>query len=361
MKTICCEIERRNPETAASDELTGVRRSKWQRVAYCICRQNSRRLRESSNRPQLDEKTGGEPEERRKWNVTTKLCGMNSFHSNIKRKKERSKKWRAKWHNSKFKTSANMSCVWSARSIKRNGCMSVLGSAIGRSRVLSLVGRGLWHMQISARQNWYKRSNLSIVVVAFVASQSEWANHCIDAASEKDRTSRKRLKAFTIIGVVLSQKEKVKGGLLRTTTTFMWAKILCRHYMLEWNWPSLVWFVRTRNDWKMASVYWVWMSMESKIYLSLPPIRQLQLAHPKVAQGKQGTLQWKRGTAVPDVPDILGRLAVFSLYGRLVGQLPVCGWLRMAASTIKRWASIVTKGLTMRLQSPPLFVGWRRQ
>ena len=44
-------------------------------------------------------------------------------------------------------------------------------------------------MQISASQNWYKRSNLSVVVVvvvvAFVALQLDWANQYIDAASEK--------------------------------------------------------------------------------------------------------------------------------------------------------------------------------
>ena len=33
-----CKIERQNPQTAASDELTTVRHSKRQRVACCICR-----------------------------------------------------------------------------------------------------------------------------------------------------------------------------------------------------------------------------------------------------------------------------------------------------------------------------------
>ena len=42
--------------------------------------------------------------------------------------------------------------------------MSVIGSVICRSCVLSLVRQGLQHMQISDCQNWYKRSNLSIVV-----------------------------------------------------------------------------------------------------------------------------------------------------------------------------------------------------
>ena len=131
-------------------------------------------------------KTGGEPDEWKKWNVTKKLCGMNSFHSNTKRMKERSKKWRVKWPTSKLKTSANVSCVRSAGSIEKNGIMSVLGSAICRLCVSFLVRRGLWHMQISTSKNWYKRHHLSIVVAAFVA------------AIEKDRTGRNQLKGFKV-------------------------------------------------------------------------------------------------------------------------------------------------------------------
>ena len=48
---------------------------------------------------------------------------------------------------------------------------------------------------------------------------------------------------------------------------------------------------------------------------------------------------------VPEVPDVLTRCAIFSLCGRLMGYLPVCGWLYVAASTIKRRANIVTKSL----------------
>ena len=150
----------------------GVCHSKRQRVVCCICTQNSQCLCESSNHSRLDKKTGGEQDEQEKLNVTTKLCGMNSFYSNTKRKEERSKCGWAKWPTSKFKTMVNVSCVWSAGSTEKNGSMSVLGGAISRSHVSSLVGRVLWHMQILISQNWYKRSNLGIVVVvAFVASQ----------------------------------------------------------------------------------------------------------------------------------------------------------------------------------------------
>ena len=62
---MCNEIERQNALTVASNELTGVHPLK-RRVVCCISRQNSRRLCESSNRPRLDKKTGGEKDEREK-------------------------------------------------------------------------------------------------------------------------------------------------------------------------------------------------------------------------------------------------------------------------------------------------------
>ena len=52
------ETERQDPQTAVSDEPTGINRSKRPQVAGC-------RLREFSNCTQLDKnKTGGEPSER---------------------------------------------------------------------------------------------------------------------------------------------------------------------------------------------------------------------------------------------------------------------------------------------------------
>ena len=77
-----------NPQTATSDEPTEVHRSKRQWLTCCISRRDTRHLREFSNRLRLDKKTGGEPCEREKWNVTTKLCELNSFHSNTERKKQ---------------------------------------------------------------------------------------------------------------------------------------------------------------------------------------------------------------------------------------------------------------------------------
>ena len=59
---------------------------------------------------------------------------------------------------------------------------------------------------------------------------------------------------------------------------------------------------------------------------------------------ERGTLKWGRGTAVPEVPHVFTRRAIFSLSGKLVGHLPVCGSTRAATGTIKRRASAVTKG-----------------
>ena len=59
---------------------------------------------------------------------------------------------------------------------------------------------------------------------------------------------------------------------------------------------------------------------------------------------KHDKLWWKRGSMVPDAPNIVTRWAVFSLCGRLVGHFPVCGWLRVACGVLKRRASLVTKG-----------------
>ena len=52
----CSEIERQNSQTTVSDESTGIRHSKRQQVACCICKQNNWHLYEFSNRPRLDKK-----------------------------------------------------------------------------------------------------------------------------------------------------------------------------------------------------------------------------------------------------------------------------------------------------------------
>lgn len=47
-------------------------------------------------------------------------------------------------------------------------------------------------------------------------------------------------------------------------------------------------------------------------------------------------LRWQRGNALPEVPHIITRRAVFSFCGKMTGHLPVCGWLRPATAFLKR-------------------------
>ena len=58
----------------------------------------------------------------------------------------------------------------------------------------------------------------------------------------------------------------------------------------------------------------------------------------------EGTLQWKWGSMVSGIPEVLMRRTVFSRCGKLVGQLPVCGWLHTAVGIIKHRANVVTSG-----------------
>ena len=66
---------------------------------------------------------------------------------------------------------------------------------------------------------------------------------------------------------------------------------------------------------------------------------------------ERGTLKWGRGTAVPEVPDVFTRRAVFSQCGKLVGHLPVCGWTRAATGTIKREQAQSPKAGTTKQQT----------
>ena len=58
---------------------------------------------------------------------------------------------------------------------------------------------------------------------------------------------------------------------------------------------------------------------------------------------KDGTLQWKRGSQIPEILDRLTRRRVFSLRGKVVDHFPVCGWLLVEVAFIKRLATAVTK------------------
>jgi len=47
---------------------------------------------------------------------------------------------------------------------------------------------------------------------------------------------------------------------------------------------------------------------------------------------EQGKLLWKRGNTLGEIPQVLTKRSVFSFCGKLVGHLPVCGWLHVAVS-----------------------------
>ncbi|XP_065643080.1 uncharacterized protein LOC136074669 [Hydra vulgaris] len=55
-------------------------------------------------------------------------------------------------------------------------------------------------------------------------------------------------------------------------------------------------------------------------------------------------LMWSRGNRVDAISQKLTRRVVFSICGQLVGHLPVCGWLRVICSLLKRKAVSLTKG-----------------
>ena len=58
--------------------------------------------------------------------------------------------------------------------------------------------------------------------------------------------------------------------------------------------------------------------------------------------GDEGLVQWKRESVVPGISEVLTKGTIFSLCGKLVGHLPMCGWLHAAVGIIKRRVNAVT-------------------
>ena len=54
---------------------------------------------------------------------------------------------------------------------------------------------------------------------------------------------------------------------------------------------------------------------------------------------KHGKLQWCCGGELPMLPDILARRSIFSLCGKLTGHLPVCGWLHVTTTSLRRYTN----------------------
>lgn len=54
-------------------------------------------------------------------------------------------------------------------------------------------------------------------------------------------------------------------------------------------------------------------------------------------------LFWRRDNDFGEIPSLLTRRKIFSLCGKMTGNLPVCGWLRVASSFVKRTANTLTE------------------
>ena len=61
-------------------------------------------------------------------------------------------------------------------------------------------------------------------------------------------------------------------------------------------------------------------------------------------------LFWRRDNNFGEIPSSLTRRKIFSLCGKMTGNLPVCGWLRVASSFIKRTANALTKTWDEKIQ-----------
>lgn len=55
--------------------------------------------------------------------------------------------------------------------------------------------------------------------------------------------------------------------------------------------------------------------------------------------GSHNELLWKRANEIPPIPEAVTRRSVFSFCGKMLGHLPVCGWLRPATAFLKRKAN----------------------
>ena len=70
--------------------------------------------------------------------------------------------------------------------------------------------------------------------------------------------------------------------------------------------------------------------------------------------GERNTLYWKRGNEIPTMPCAVTRRNVFSLCGKLVGHLPIGGWLRVAVGYIKRRVTEITTRWDEEVEDDPL-------
>lgn len=68
--------------------------------------------------------------------------------------------------------------------------------------------------------------------------------------------------------------------------------------------------------------------------------------------GEQHGLFWKGDNDLGEVSKNLSRPEIFSLCGRITGHLPVCDWLHVVASCLKRRRNAVTTSWDSELADP---------
>ena len=98
--------------------------------------------------------------------------------------------------------------------------------------------------------------------------------------------------------------------------------------------------------------HFLWIGQESKDLERLEDsTRVLKLE----VWGECGTLRCKRGSGIPDVPEVVTHQSIFSLCGKLIRHLPVCRWLWAPTGMIKRRANTVTRGWDDTTEDAPLW------
>ena len=70
--------------------------------------------------------------------------------------------------------------------------------------------------------------------------------------------------------------------------------------------------------------------------------------------GERQRLLWRREKCDIELPSKLTRRTIFSICGRLTSHFPVCGWLRVAASYMKRRANATTTSWDAEVTDPEL-------
>ena len=131
-----------------------------------------------------------------------------------------------------------------------------------------------------------------------------------------------RISFFTVVSAIVEQDDKVKKG----TSTYV------DDIFVDENVVNMEYF---RN---FFSKY----GLKSKVGERIDGngARVFGLAVKKVG----GKLMWSRGNRLKKIPRKLSRRTVFSICGQFVSHLPVCGWLRVVRSIIKRKLVSLTNG-----------------